>query len=115
MEIDLERLLKAVDEEKEYEQLAKYPSVIRDVSLLVSRSVKVGEILALLQDASPKLIDDVDLIDFYEDEKLGDNRKSLTFRIVFRSDERTLTDQEVDKEMSIINKVIEDRFDAEIR
>ena len=79
------------------------------------RSVRVGEILELLQNVSPKLIDDVDLIDFYEDEKLGDNRKSLTFRIVFQADDRTLTDEEVDKEMAIITKVVEDRFDAEIR
>ncbi|HEY4499657.1 MAG TPA: phenylalanine--tRNA ligase subunit beta [Candidatus Paceibacterota bacterium] len=114
-ELDLGRLLKIIEEEKEFKPIPKYPSVMRDVSLLVSRSVRVGEILSLLQNVSPKLIDNVDLIDFYEDEKLGDDRKSLTFRIVFQADDRTLTDEEVDREMAIIAKVIEDRFDAEIR
>ncbi len=114
-EIDIDRLLAEVDGEREYEPLSKYPSVIRDISLLVNQSVRVGEILSLLQSVSPKLVNDVDLIDFYEDEKLGDNRKSLTFRIIFQADDRTLTDAEVDKEMAIISKVLEDRFNVEIR
>lgn len=114
-ELDLGRLLKIIEEEREFKPIPKYPSVMRDVSLLVSRSVRVGEILSLLQNVSPKLIDNVDLIDFYEDEKLGGDRKSLTFRIVFQAEDRTLTDEEVDREMAIITKVIEDRFDAEIR
>ncbi len=114
-EIDIERLLKIVEEEREFKPLSKYPSVTRDLSVLVSRSVRVGEILALLQNVSPKLIQDVDLIDFFEDEKLGEDRKSITFRIVFQSEEKTLTDGEVDKEMAILTKVVEDRFDAEIR
>ncbi len=114
-EIRLDRLLQAVSEEKEYEPLSKYPSIMRDVSLLVAAHVRVGDILSVLQNASPKLVNDVDLMDFYEDEKIGKGKKSLTFRIIFQSDERTLTDAEADKEMAIIAKVLQDRFDAEIR
>jgi len=114
-EIDLEKLLKVVSGEKEFKPLSKYPAVTRDLSILVSKSVRVGELFALLQNISPKLIWDVDLIDFYEDPKLGVDKKSLTFRIVFQVDDRTLTDAEVDKEIAIIYKVLADRFDAEIR
>ena len=115
LEIDLEKLLKAVDEEKEYEPLSKYPSIIRDISILVDDSARVGDILDLIQRVSPKWVDDVDLIDWYQDEKLGENKKSLTFRIVFQADDRTLTDSEVDKEMAAINKAIIEKFDAELR
>ncbi|MDD5547329.1 MAG: phenylalanine--tRNA ligase subunit beta [Candidatus Pacebacteria bacterium] len=115
IELNLEKLLEAVVEEKEYEPPSKYPSIIRDISLLVPKTVRVGEILKLIQDVSQELVDDVDLVDFYEDEKLGEGRKSLTFRIVFLSEDRTLTDDEVNKEMAMINQVIEEKFDAELR
>ena len=115
LEIDLEKLLKTVDEEKEYEPLSKFPSIIRDISILVDDSARVGEILDLIQCVSPKLVNDVDLIDWYQNEKMGENKKSLTFRIVFQADDRTLTDSEVDREMAAINKVITEKFDAELR
>lgn len=114
-EINLEELLKTVSGEREFEPLSKYPSVARDLSILVPKSVRVGEVLAFLQNASPKLIQDVDLIDFYEDSKLGADRKSLTFRIIFQVNDRTLTDREVDKETAIINQALTEKFDAELR
>lgn len=115
LEIDLEKLLKEVDEEREFEPLPKYPAIVRDISILISASVRVAEILNLLYAVNVKLVEDVDLIDFYEDSKLGKDKKSLTFRIVFRSDDRTLTDAEADREMAIINQVVAEKFNAELR
>ena len=115
LEIDLEKLLKEVDEEREFEPLPKYPAIIRDLSILVGSSARVGQILNLLSGFNPKIVEDVDLADLYEDPKLGENKKSLTFRIIFRADDHTLTDQEVDREMAIINQVVADKFNAELR
>lgn len=115
MEIDLGTLIRETSEEKEFTPLAKYPAITRDMSLLVDQSVRVGDILSVIQQVSAKLVEDVDLIDWYQDEKLGDNKKSLTFRIVFRAEDRTLTDTESDLEMSIINKAVADKFDADLR
>ncbi|MDP3999757.1 MAG: phenylalanine--tRNA ligase subunit beta [bacterium] len=115
MEIDLEKLLKEVDEEREFEPIAKYPAIERDISILVSKSVRTGPILNFLYSVSPKLVEDVDLIDYYEDSKLGANHKSLTFRIVFRSEDHTLTDPEADREIAIINQILTDKFNAELR
>lgn len=125
LELNLEKLLEEVDFEKEYEPLAKFPSIIRDLSIFVSSETRVGDILDLIQRVSSKLVNDVDLIDFYEPtpEKLRDrsisaeekNKKSLTFRIVFQATDRTLTDVEVDKEMALINQVLVENFNAELR
>lgn len=115
LEIDLEKLLKEVDEEREFEPLPKYPAIVRDISILVDSSVRVADVLNLLYSINAKLVEDVDLIDFYEDAKLGKNKKSLTFRIVFRSDERTLADSEADREVAIINQVLTEKFNAELR
>ncbi len=114
LELDLEKISKAVMEEKEYEPLSKFPSIDRDISMLVSSRIRVGDILEIIQKADPEHVNDVDLMDFYEDEKFGD-KKSLTFRIVFQANDHTLTDAEVDREMEKIIKFLKDEAEAEIR
>jgi phenylalanyl-tRNA synthetase beta chain len=88
---------------------------MRDISIFVPREVRVNGILEEMQNASVVLLDDVDLIDFYEDPSLKEERKSLTFRLVFQADDRTLTDDEVGIELAKIIQVLEEKFDAEIR
>jgi phenylalanyl-tRNA synthetase beta chain len=80
----------------------------------VASNVRVGDILEIIQSAEPEHVNDVDLMDFYEDEKFG-GKKSLTFRIVFQAEDRTLTDAEVDKELQKIIKVLMERVKAELR
>ena len=115
MEIDLGAMILEAVGEKEFAPLAKYPAITRDMSVLVDQSVRVGDILSTMQNVSAKLVEDVDLIDWYQDEKLGDNKKSLTFRIVFRSEDRTLADADADREMAMINRAVMEKFDAELR
>lgn len=122
-EFDLLPLLALVSEEREFVPLPKFPSIVRDFSIFVPADVRVGEILALIQRVSSKLVQDVDLIDFYEppfesrdrSKEEQRRRKSLTFRIVFQAEDRTLTDAEADREMAAINQVVIDTFDAELR
>ncbi len=114
LELDLEKISKAIIEEKEFEPLSKFPSVDRDISMLVSSDVRVGEILEIIQKADPEHVNDVDLMDFYEDDKFG-NKKSLTFRIVFQASDHTLTDTEVDRELEKIIKFLKDEIEVEIR
>ncbi|MBU4347944.1 phenylalanine--tRNA ligase subunit beta [Patescibacteria group bacterium] len=114
LEIDLDKLANSITEEKEYEPLSRFPSINRDISILVSKKTRVGDILNLIQRTSIQYVNDVDLMDFYEDEKFGDN-KSLTFRIVFQDNSRTLTDQEVDREVQKIIKVLITDVNAEVR
>lgn len=113
-EINIEKLLHLAEEEVEFKPLPKYPSIIRDISLLVASSVRIGEVLSLIQKVDQKLIVDVDLIDDYVDEKF-EGKHSLTFRIVFRAEDRTLTDEEVNKKVEEISKILRRNFGAEIR
>lgn len=110
-EIDLEALMKLIEEEHEYRPLSKYPSVMRDISILVEPTLRVGEIMQSIQEADLKYIEDVDLIDEYELEL----KRSLTFRIVFHAEDKTLTDKEVNSEMEKIIKTLKNKFKAIIR
>ncbi|MDO8585033.1 MAG: phenylalanine--tRNA ligase subunit beta [bacterium] len=115
-EIDLGELTELVVGEREYEPIAKYPSIARDISVLIPRATRVGDILEEIQAVSPKFVYDVDLIDYFEDEaKMRADQKSLTFRIVFQANDHTLTDDEVGREMEKIVHVLRDRLFAEVR
>jgi len=57
----------------------------------------------------------VDLVDFYEDTNFKEGRKSLTFRLVFQADDRTLTDEEVGQEMEKIIAALTEQFEVEVR
>lgn len=118
-EIYLDKLLRLVEEEKEYEPLSKYPSMDRDISLLVNQETRVDKLMETMEHTAPQFLDDVDLIDYYdpsvENKNTKKDHKSLTFRLVFQADDHTLTDEEVNAEMVKITSVLEEKFGAEIR
>ncbi len=126
LELDLGELLGAELEDREFKAIPKYPAVVRDISLFVPQKARVGDILSLIQRTSLKLVRDVDLLDYYEappakhttlerGARPDARRKSLTFRIVFQAEDRTLKDSEVDKEMSVITKTLIDKLNVELR
>lgn len=110
-EINLDSLLELIVEECEYRPLPKYPSIMRDISILVEPMARVGEIMQAIQEIDLKYIEDVDLMDEYE----INGKRSLTFRIVFQAEDRTLTDDEINKEMEKISKILKIKFGAIIR
>ena len=79
--------------------VSKYPSVTRDLSLLVDKSVKYLDIENSVKKLSSKLLKDIILFDVYEGDKIKKNKKSLAISFVFRNNESTLKDSEVDKEI----------------
>jgi len=112
-EINLEKILKSIEEEKEFKPLPKYPAVLRDISILVSKDFRIGEIMEKISNAS-SILEDVDLIDEYWEESFSNNQ-SLTFRLIFQSEEKTLKDEEVDMELEKIKNILHKDFRAQIR
>jgi len=113
-QIDLDELTPLIAKEKEFLPLPKYPSIIRDLSVAVDADRRVAEIQELIEHSS-QLLEDVDLADWFEDSHhVGAGRKSLTFRLTFQSENRTLTDKEVNEEMKKITSALVE-VDAEIR
>lgn len=113
-ELDLSAVIPMASEEFAYKSIPKYPAIMRDISLVVDGSVRIGDILEEISLTNDKLIADVDLVDEYWDEKFG-SKQSLTFRVVFQSDDHTLTDGEVNAETENIVSVLREKFQTEIR
>ena len=95
--LDLEKLLHLVSEEKGYRPASRFPASTRDIALLVPRDVKVADVLNKINQVGGTLVDDVDLFDMYEGEGIPDGKKNLAFHIIYQSQERTLTNKEVDE------------------
>lgn len=113
-EFDLEAVVKHAEGDREYEPLQKYPEVMRDVSMFISRDTRIGEAMQAVEEANEKLIVDVDLVDEYVDDAFSD-KQSITLRVVFRAKDRTLTAAEVDKEMHRVREMLVNEFKAQTR
>lgn len=102
--------------DSQYKEVSKYPPITRDISFVVDSSFVPNNYFDLIRDIGGDLVEEVSLLDKYENpEKFGKGKISYTYRIVYRSNERTLTNEEIEP---LQNKVIAEtkkQFKAEIR
>ena len=114
-ELDLSDLLATKQAEVLYTPLARYPSVGRDVSLLVARTTTFAELRQAVLDEKLDLCRATTLVDVYEGSNLPVDKRSVSLRIEFRADDRTLRDEEVDVMQQKIIAALEEKFDARLR
>jgi phenylalanyl-tRNA synthetase beta chain len=114
-EVDLTSLLAAGARTIVYTPLTRFPSVVRDVSLLLARDVTFSELLRTAEEQQIEACRAVKLVDVYEGESLPEGKRSVTLRLEYRSDERTLRDEEVDELHARLVGALEKRFDAKMR
>lgn len=114
-ELSVRALADAGDRELEYRPISRYPALVRDCALLVPRGTKMIEALDIIENTAGALLSDTDLFDVYEGEEIPDGKKNLAFHLVFQSNERTLTDKEVDAIMARIISALEERPEWEVR
>jgi phenylalanyl-tRNA synthetase beta chain len=114
-EVDLSALIEAEEMPVLYSPLARYPSVVRDISLLVGRRVTLAEMLDTVAGQRLENCRDAKLVDVYEGANLPEGKRSVTLRMEYRSDERTLRDEEVDEMHALLVQALEERFGAQQR
>jgi phenylalanyl-tRNA synthetase beta chain len=115
LELDLGALLSGPAKLIQYSPLPRYPSVTRDISLLVNRSVALDEIVATVHNEHVSDCRNVKLVGTFEGGNLPAGKRSVTLRLEYRSDERTLRDEEVEAYHSRLTARLLDTFAAEQR
>jgi len=116
IEVDLDKIIKNSDspesyvefsetEISKYKTFSQYPFMLRDVAVWIPKEIDASELENLLKENSGELLVNVKQFDVYE----KDEKVSYAYRLVFQSDEKTLTDEEVNKIMDEINKELESR------
>ncbi len=113
-ELNLTPLFEIAEHEIKYEPLPRYPSVVRDVTLLVGRNVGFTELVAGIESEE---IDDyrgVKLVGTYEGQNIPGDKRSVTLRVEYRSDQRTLRDEEVEgRHRRLLDSLLK-KFNAEL-
>jgi phenylalanyl-tRNA synthetase beta chain len=114
-EFDLGALLSGAAKVIQYSPLPKYPSVTRDISLLVDRTVTFDQILAIVNKQQIAECSSVKLVGTFEGSNIQASKRSVTLRLEYRSDERTLRDEEVEEYHSRLTSALLETFAAEQR
>jgi phenylalanyl-tRNA synthetase beta chain len=114
-EIDLSALLSLPEVPVLYRPLPRYPSVVRDLSLLVKRSVQFADLTGAIADQRLEYCRSVKLVDIYEGANVPEGKRSVTLRMEYRADERTLRDEEVDEMHARLVAALSESFGAELR
>lgn len=99
-----------------FKEVSKYPPITRDISFVVKNTFVPNNYFDLIRDLGGDLVEEVKLLDKYENpEKFGPDKVSYTYRIIYRSNSRTLTNEEVDKIQAKIYSQTAEQFAAELR
>lgn len=115
LELDINALLELYNREFVYKPIPKYPSITRDMAIIVSDDILSSKILDVIKQEGTNLLTDVHLFDVFEGKQIPAGYKSLAYSLQFRSNERTLVDAEIDQLFDIILDKLKEQFNAKLR
>ncbi|MCP4230966.1 MAG: phenylalanine--tRNA ligase subunit beta [bacterium] len=115
VELDITPLLKSgVAPFSSLEPIPRFPGVERDLALLVNATLPSAELIEALE-GSDDTLESVGIFDLYEGKGIPGSKKSIGIRLRYRADDRTLTDEEANEARERALRIIDDKFNAELR
>jgi phenylalanyl-tRNA synthetase beta chain len=114
-ELDLEALMQAPRTEMAAKPAPKFPSVTRDVAILVAQTVENAAVEAVITANGGKFLRDVTLFDVYAGKNIANHQKSLAYTLTYRRDDQTLTEEEVNTAFAKVTTALEEQLGATIR
>jgi phenylalanyl-tRNA synthetase beta chain len=112
-EIDLDRLAAASGrDDLRVAPLPRYPSIVRDLSVIVSETLPAAAVRGTIRAAAPPELERIEEFDRYQGKGIADGQVSLSFHLTFRAADRTLTDREADRAMEAIVAALERAHNA---
>ncbi|MBQ0138214.1 MAG: phenylalanine--tRNA ligase subunit beta [Kurthia sp.] len=114
-EINFKELAAASVEALMYTPVPRFPSMSRDVALVVERTVEAGTLEAIITEAGGELLKSVHVFDLYEGSNMPEGKKSLGFTLKYFNPEKTLTDDEVVEAHDLVLEALKMKANAELR
>ncbi|OYP25162.1 hypothetical protein CG709_07295 [Lachnotalea glycerini] len=102
--IDMPQIVEFATFDRKYEGIAKFPSVTRDISMVMSNQILVGQIEEIIEKKGGSILESYNLFDIYEGTQIKEGYKSVAYSIIFRAKDRTLEDTDVNAAMNKILK-----------
>ena len=103
--LDMPYIVEKSTFERKYEGIANYPAVTRDLSMVMEKSIMVGQIEEIFEKRGGKLLESFHLFDVYEGAQIESGFKSVAYSIVFRAKDRTLEEKDI---TPIMEKILKD-------
>jgi len=114
-ELDLGLLRKHAAGVPQYELISRFPAVIRDIALVLSRDIPVRRAEEVIRRAAGEDLASLSVFDAYEGRPLAEGERNLAFSLAFRRGDRTLTDAEVEAAMAEIAASVKQELGARLR
>ena len=114
-EIDLDKLLAKKVGKMKYKEISKYPSVNKDLALVVDKNITSKEIEMNIKKAGGSLLTNIKVFDVYEGIGIPEGKKSVAYALTFEKSDRTLTDEEINNAMDKIIELVEKKMNATLR
>ena len=114
-EIDFEDLLRLAKTEKTYKKLPKYPASQRDLALIADDEVLAAQIENIIKKKSGNIFESLTLFDVYKGNQIPENKKSMAYSIVFRDENKTLVDEDINPIIESILKELSEKLGVTLR
>ena len=115
IEIELEKVFRIKKDFKPFVNIPKYPSVSRDIAVIVDKTVTAEDIIATVKKTGGKMLEEANIFDVFTSKQIGENNKSVAISMVFRAEDRTLTEEVISAQIERILKALEVRVGAKLR
>ena len=114
-ELDLDALISLANTDKSYKKLPKFPSTQRDLALIADDSVLAAQIEGIIKKKAGNIFESLTLFDVYKGKQVPEGKKSMAYSVVFRAEEKTLTDEDVNPVVDSILKALSDQLGVTLR
>lgn len=115
LEIDLDKLLDKKVGKMKYKEISKFPSVKKDLAVVVDKNVTAEEIAVLIKKAGGSSLSKIEAFDVYTGKGIDENKKSIAYSLTFEKMDRTLTDEEINQSIEKIVEMLNKKIGAELR
>lgn len=114
-EINVSRLLELVTPMGAVSSIARFPAVSRDIALVMNDDQPVGPVMRAIEKACGSMMESIRLFDVFRGAQVGEGKKSIAFSLLFRAEDHTMQEDEINRLMNKALKVSKDQFGAELR
>jgi len=114
-DINLTELKKIEVELNRFTELLKFPKIKKDCAFVLDSNIDYNAVVKIIESSNSNLLKNVKLFDIFESESLGSNKKSLAFELTYFNENKTLTEEEVDKEFWKAIESVKTKLNAELR
>ncbi len=114
-EIDFEKIVEIASEIKPYDQISRFPFMIRDLAVLVPEKTLHDEVLKEIKNAGGILLRNIDLFDVYKGESIPEGQKNFAFRLFFQAKNKTLSPEEANRLQEKVIKALDSKPEWKVR